>query len=100
MTVAIYETIVVPTLGGVSVRLHISDAPKDSEDATFELTLLAKLPDFEAAALAQLQREALEIAGNEISNQLRRLATEIQEGGLDQKPRQKVGKTPQIPESL
>lgn len=82
MPIAIRETIVTPATGGDVIQLHISDAPLGDEYARFAVRILAKLPPLRTPAVAQLQREAIEIAQAELSQLLQDLAIEIQNEGL------------------
>ena len=83
MPIAIRETIVTPASGGDVIQLHISDAPLGDEYAKFAVRILAKLPPVQTSAVAQLQREVIEIAQAELSQLLQDLAMEIQNAGLD-----------------
>jgi hypothetical protein len=78
MPIEIRETIVTPAADGDLVQLHISDAPPGDESATFRLNLLAKLPLVRTPALAQLQREAIEMTQATLSEILQGLAIELQ----------------------
>ncbi len=87
MAVEIRETIVTPAKGGDVVQIHISDVPLEDASASLRLILTAKVPSYEAPALAQLQREAMKAASEALSEILRSLAGDIQESGRDLNPR-------------
>ncbi|HEY7245839.1 MAG TPA: hypothetical protein VH678_18370 [Xanthobacteraceae bacterium] len=91
MQIAVRETTVTPgTTGDVVVRLRISDAALGDEPATFELTVLAELPAYQAPALAQLQRETVKLARDVLHEIVQDLAREIQQGGhMTLEPRRK-----------
>lgn len=91
MAIEIRQTIVIPTIDGDAVHLHISDALPESKDASFVLVTHVKLPRFQTPAVAQLQREAMKVVQNEITRLLSDLAREIQGAGhflLDPRPKQ------------
>ena len=59
MPIEIHETTVTPGAAADVVRLRISDAPLGEQSGSFELTILAALPTYQAPVLAQPQRETL-----------------------------------------
>jgi hypothetical protein len=81
MPIEIRETIVTPGDGGDVVRLRISDVPLDEKPGSFELTILAELPPYQAPALAQLQREAIKTARDVLHEMVQELTRELQQGG-------------------
>ncbi len=87
MPIEIRETIVTPATDGDVIQIHISDAPPGDESATFAVRILAKLPLVKTPAVAQLQREAIEITQGELSQLLQDLAIELQTAGLGLKAR-------------
>jgi hypothetical protein len=89
MPIEIRETIVTPGADSDVVQLRISDAPLDDESATLRLTLLAKLPASHLPLLAQLQREAMRIAQDGMTNLLRVMATEIRKQDFPLAPMRK-----------
>jgi hypothetical protein len=86
----IRETIVTPAdpSGAAFVQLQISDTTLLAEDAAIRLTLAVSVPGYEAPLLAQLQRAAMTIARDSLSDLLRRLAQEIQGAGYSLNPTQ------------
>jgi hypothetical protein len=82
MPIQIRETTVTPSASGELVQLHISDAPPGDESATFVVEIQAKIPRVRTPALAQLQREAIEMTQATLSEILVNLATELQTAGL------------------
>jgi hypothetical protein len=82
MPIEIRETIVTPDVDGDLVQLHISDVAPDAEGATFRLQLLAKLPAYHTPRLAQLQREAMEMAQDALTSLRQKLANEITHDGM------------------
>lgn len=58
----VYETIVSHAPNGLAVQLHVADAPKDSEGATFRLTLLATIAQPKTQIVEGLQIDAIEQA--------------------------------------
>lgn len=89
MPIELRETIVTPDASGDVVQLRISDAPLGDEPAPFQLTILAKLPAYQAPALTQLQRAAMKMAKDALSELIQKLVAEIQQGGHPLEPRPK-----------
>ena len=90
MPIEIRETTVTPGAAADVVRLRISDAPLGEQSGSFELTILAALPTYQAPVLAQLQREALKLARDVLHELVQDLAKEIQQGGhMKLEPRRK-----------
>ena len=81
MAIEIRETIVSPGASGDAVQIHISDAARNDESATFVLTIAAKIRPLQTPTLAHLQREAMKIALDSLTPILSRLATELRESG-------------------
>jgi hypothetical protein len=86
MPIEIRETIVTPVANGQVVQLHISDVPLDDEGGAFRLVLRAKLPSFRTPLVRQLQREAMKIAQDKMTDLLKNLASEIQKTELSPEP--------------
>jgi hypothetical protein len=76
--VSIRETVISPMPDEVTVRLFISDAPRDHESATIRLDLTATIQSEPALLLADFQKRALEAVQGEISAVLQVLADETQ----------------------
>ena len=87
MAIEIRETIVTPDPTGDVVQLHISDVGVADEGGAFRLVLRTKLPPFQVAVLAQLQREAMKIAQDTFSELLQNMANEITNAGHNLNPR-------------
>ena len=80
--IEIRETIVTPTADGlgVSVELHISDAPKNDEFATFRLLLLATMPNLNGRPLEGWQIAAMERAWQELDTLQKALYQQVPAG--------------------
>ena len=89
MAVEIRETIVTPSKEGDVVELHISDAPRGDESATFVLTLQAKVGPFENPMLVHVQRAAMKRGSEELHDLLKGLAAELHQQGYPSDPRPK-----------
>jgi hypothetical protein len=89
----IRETIVTPVdpIGGHVVQVQISDAPLlDEHTGEIRVLVRAKLPAFEGPLIEQLQREAMRVAQDTLTDLLRRLAQEIQRAGHPLNPTRKL----------
>ncbi len=86
MAVEIRETIVTPAKGGDVVQIHISDVPLEDASASLRLILTAKVGSYRAPALAQLQWEAMKIAGEALATLRKELGEDVQRTGRDMNP--------------
>jgi hypothetical protein len=75
MAVEIRETTITPDDNGDVVRLYISDAERESPDASFVLEFRVRLPTrSEAAVFERLQHSALKVVQVHVSDILPALA--------------------------
>ena len=81
MPIEIRETTVTPGATVDAVQLRISDARQQDEDASFELTILAKIRPLRTPTLAHLQRAVMEMTQDALTPILQRLARELQDSG-------------------
>ena len=75
--IEIRETVVTPTADGLSVALHISDAPKNDETATLTVAILVTLPKPKLGVLALTQRAAIQEALKVLTDLHSRLYDEV-----------------------
>jgi hypothetical protein len=59
VSIAIQETTITPTKGGLLFQLYVSDAPRESESAAMRLALTATIPDPGRKSLQWMQVQAL-----------------------------------------
>jgi hypothetical protein len=89
----IRETTITPGAHGDIVQIRISDAPLADESASFQLTILAKVKALQTPTVAHLQREAMKMAQETLTELLQNLMREIQASGYGAHlpPRQPAG---------
>ena len=74
----IQETTVSPDASGATVQLQISDVPLPAEDAAIRITLAVRVPAYRCPLLAHYQREAIQIALDQLRDLALKLGIEIQ----------------------
>ena len=85
-TASIQETSVTDAGKQWLVQMLVSDKPRDAADPAIVITLAAKIPHLAAPLLAHVQREAMRVADDVLSELLQSLAKEIQGSGHDLSP--------------
>lgn len=86
MATEIQRTTITPAADGDVVELHISDALLGNESATIVLGITVRIPKFRPPLLSHVQREAVGIAVNVLSEHLEDLARQIRSVDGDLRP--------------
>lgn len=76
----ILETTVTPNAGGAVVRLQIADGPLDPASYSILLELSVKIPLPRLATLAQIERDAMDLANSVLAALLRQKKDELKAG--------------------
>jgi|HubBroStandDraft_6_1064221.scaffolds.fasta_scaffold20951_2 hypothetical protein len=76
----ILETTVVPSADGFVVRLQISDGSLDPASGTIRLTLSVPLPASRLPMLAEIERDAIDLAHSVLAALLRQKKDEMGSG--------------------
>jgi hypothetical protein len=80
MNLEIYETKITEDVSGTIVALAVADGPMNSLERTFWIELSAILPAYKAPYLIHLQREALLVASEALSQMAESLLKELPRG--------------------